>query len=745
MKRNGTICVSFVLILLMLLGIFRPLPVRALSSSLISYWPADGNADDIIAGNNGALMNGAGFGPGETNQAFNLSGASQYVQTIRPIPFSSNDFTIDLWANFNSAPTSMIFISDDNGAFCYDKWWFGVGGGAGPGGKLNFHINPAGCAGQGYFAQYPLMPNLHQWYNFAVTRNAGNITIYVDGAKVSSEITSTTSNPTVPVTIGSAEGGNFFNGLIDDVQIYNRALTTSEVSFTFSHKMVAFNPTAWTNKTVIAIDNTLNSHDLKDYQVSMNVTFRSGMQPDFRDLRFAQASASGDYESELSYWIEKKTDNAWALVWVNVDSIPKGSITTIFMYFGNPSAYSASNGHATFIAFDDFEYTDGPENHGWIQDGDKPAYTDTTNALSGSRSLFTKGSDCPAAVCNQRGIHKDVSFNNTVIEGSFYHNATDNMNVYIGVRIGSGTDPSSGGNWFSMFANTPAGQSGKTPAAVDHYLVRNYVCCGVSTGVLFNHNHWNSFKIVKNESVTGYFLGNLVPIRIAPSENGNLPITMIALAGGNSTDGVGGQPWWFDELRVRSYTNPEPTVLAGIPRTVVFNVSPGQNIPIDVAQSLPELRVSITLNVSVPLRLEVTKLPSINVDPPSGTSPLGIFFGITTNQTVRLDARMRVSYTTAQAQNLDENSLAPYAYSPGGHQWVPLDNVSHNITARWVEGTVHHLSLFGMFGQNIQRAISGPNCWYCASWIMAAIAGLIAAVGLGSGMGLYLRKTRRHA
>ena len=61
-------------------------------------------------------------------------------------------------------------------------------------------------------------------------------------------------------------------------------------------------------------------------------------------------------ESEINYWIENFTNES-AIIWVKVPFIPKTSNTTIYMYYGNPSATSESNGDAVFKFFDDFEGT----------------------------------------------------------------------------------------------------------------------------------------------------------------------------------------------------------------------------------------------------------------------------------------------------------------------------------------------------------------------------------------------------
>jgi len=100
----------------------------------------------------------------------------------------------------------------------------------------------------------------------------------------------------------------------------------------------------------ITINNTANSNTLTDYQVAINLTYSSNMQPDFSDIRFTDTS-----DSLLSYWIESKVNSQWAYVWVKVPYIPASSYATIYVYYGNTTPVtSLSNGDATFLLFDDF-------------------------------------------------------------------------------------------------------------------------------------------------------------------------------------------------------------------------------------------------------------------------------------------------------------------------------------------------------------------------------------------------------
>ena len=60
---------------------------------------------------------------------------------------------------------------------------------------------------------------------------------------------------------------------------------------------------------------------------------------------------------KIPYWIENKSDGEWAYVWIKVPYIKANANTTVYLYYGNPSAVNESNGDAVFEFFDDFEGT----------------------------------------------------------------------------------------------------------------------------------------------------------------------------------------------------------------------------------------------------------------------------------------------------------------------------------------------------------------------------------------------------
>lgn len=107
-------------------------------------------------------------------------------------------------------------------------------------------------------------------------------------------------------------------------------------------------------RRAITINNPGSS--LTDYQILVTVDTASlisagKMNSDCSDIEFGDSDLNG-----YPYWIESGCNSANTRIWVRVTNIPAGT-KTIYMYYGNPSAVSMSNGEATFEFFDDFEGT----------------------------------------------------------------------------------------------------------------------------------------------------------------------------------------------------------------------------------------------------------------------------------------------------------------------------------------------------------------------------------------------------
>ena len=70
----------------------------------------------------------------------------------------------------------------------------------------------------------------NEWIHITIVRElSGNISVYKNSILDSSKVLGKPKNTTENVKIGASSDGQFFNGSIDDVRIYNRALSADEI------------------------------------------------------------------------------------------------------------------------------------------------------------------------------------------------------------------------------------------------------------------------------------------------------------------------------------------------------------------------------------------------------------------------------------------------------------------------------------------------------------------------------------
>ena len=214
-------------------------------SGLVAWWQGEDNGLDSAGLNNGYVTNGVGFTTGEVGLAFNFpalnspyslpaNGPAVEIPYTNLWAFGTNSFSIELWANFNAYlnsstgyPFGGVLVADDSGSGNSNKWLFAYAGGV-----LEFHINgPSINNGAGVFlVQAPFAPVLNQWYHLAVTRNGSLYTIYTNGvvAGTDSDFNAIPA-PNAPLTIGAAEGF-YFDGQLDEVSLYNSALSSNDIA-----------------------------------------------------------------------------------------------------------------------------------------------------------------------------------------------------------------------------------------------------------------------------------------------------------------------------------------------------------------------------------------------------------------------------------------------------------------------------------------------------------------------------------
>jgi hypothetical protein len=198
------------------------LPGYVPTNGLYAWYPFNGNAIDISGNGHDGNVNGATLAFdrfGFCNGAYSFNGSGNYIQLQNSSSFSgTTGFTLVAWVKFTNNDGAVI-SKHENG------WQNGFT----LAGTSNFAviaINPGSAAE----IHSPLPYNDGSWHFFTGTFDGSNMYITVDAmlvASMSSVGVPTTNSMNIRVGKHSDMGG--FNGLIDDVGIWNRALTQAEI------------------------------------------------------------------------------------------------------------------------------------------------------------------------------------------------------------------------------------------------------------------------------------------------------------------------------------------------------------------------------------------------------------------------------------------------------------------------------------------------------------------------------------
>lgn len=198
------------------------------SVGLVAWWRGDGNADDSAGSHNGTLQGGMGFTTGMFGQAF-AGGSNKRVLVPDSPDFElTTSVSIGAWVNIQANGYTVLLRGDDRPGL--DPYALSMDGAN----NMGFQITDATGAAKSIFAPIPF----NVWVQVTATLDdsTGDMRLYFNGNLVAEAFTTIrpfgaldpTQNP--GIGIGNTPTYDFpFMGAIDEVVLYQRALSPSEV------------------------------------------------------------------------------------------------------------------------------------------------------------------------------------------------------------------------------------------------------------------------------------------------------------------------------------------------------------------------------------------------------------------------------------------------------------------------------------------------------------------------------------
>jgi hypothetical protein len=158
--------------------------------------------------------------PVSTNWAHSFNGTTDYytLPASSAYNFGSSDFTIEMWAYFNSLSAYQVLIQQAASASSY--WNFTIGDGASLGAVFSYNsgAGEVRVVNEGTQAAW----TLNTWHHIALVRSGTTVTVYRDGVSIASgTLSGALFNPSAVITVGAALTTPNLNGYISNLRVVN--------------------------------------------------------------------------------------------------------------------------------------------------------------------------------------------------------------------------------------------------------------------------------------------------------------------------------------------------------------------------------------------------------------------------------------------------------------------------------------------------------------------------------------------
>jgi hypothetical protein len=195
-------------------------------SALKGYWKLDSSSgtsatDSSGTGNTGTTYNSPTWGACKVLNGLTYNGSNQYAQKTSAVslPTAGANQTLSCWIYVSSAPTvrktAMCMTGSSSGNYI---------------GYLNSTTFGVWRYGGTAIVTTTSLPTTGAWHHVAYVKNGSNKYLYIDGSQAATSTATTNTASSTTINAGrTTSGADYWPGKVDEVRIYNRVLTLTEI------------------------------------------------------------------------------------------------------------------------------------------------------------------------------------------------------------------------------------------------------------------------------------------------------------------------------------------------------------------------------------------------------------------------------------------------------------------------------------------------------------------------------------
>ena len=277
------------------------------TNGLSAWWPFNGNAEDESVNANDGTVNGATLTTdrfGNVDSAYNFNGSSSFIEVpSSPTLEVDSAFSISVW--FNTALLSFDLPLDEHTIISkvVDGGWYG-------GYQIDYFGSDGYIRCMGNIGGVNIYPSpgdavIDTWFHVVYTYDGEIVRLYLNGIETNTEVhTGDLQTSSNPVRFGRRAGAgtynNWFNGKIDDIGIWGRALTQCEIQDLYASQLNSTFVNAGTDQTICNGEPvTLSAINSLNYSWDNGVTDGVAFNPTATQDYTVSADSAGCLSSDV--------------------------------------------------------------------------------------------------------------------------------------------------------------------------------------------------------------------------------------------------------------------------------------------------------------------------------------------------------------------------------------------------------------------------------------------------------------